>query len=87
MQTFECFPVDPDLFSCVGPRLVLPTPSGAGQWIHIVGEESPGQHTGKYNRPKIFFALVHIPSICFVQDKSDESNRPKYLNIETVSNI
>ena len=47
MQTSECFPVDPDLFSCVGPRLVLPTPSGAGQWIHIVGEESLGQHTGK----------------------------------------
>ena len=27
----------------------------------------------------MFFVLVHIPSICFVQDKSDESNRPKYL--------
>ena len=31
--------------------------------------------------------MVHIPSILFVQDKSDESNRPKYLNIGTVSSI
>ena len=26
-------------------------------------------------------------SICFVQDKSYESNRPKYLNVETVSSV
>ena len=47
MQTSECFQVDPDLFSCVGSRLVLRTPCGVGQWIHIVEEECPGQRAGK----------------------------------------
>ena len=56
MQTSECFRVDLDLFSCVGPRLVLRTPSGGGQWIHIVGEESPGQCAGK---------IDGINSLCF----------------------
>ena len=37
-----------------------------------------------YNRPKIFFALVHTPSICFDQDRSNVSNRPKYLNVGTL---
>ena len=89
MQTSECFQVDPDLFSHVGPRLVLHTPCGGGQWIHIVGEQSPGQCAGKIDSitgPK-FFALVHISSICFVQDKPDERNRPKYLKVGTVYSV
>ena len=32
----------------------------------------------RYNRPKILFAFIHTPSICFDQDRSDVSNRPKY---------
>ena len=42
-----CFQVNLDLFSSVGPRLVLHTPCGAVQWIYIVGEEYPGQRAGR----------------------------------------
>ena len=41
----------------------------------------------RYNRPKILFAFIHTPSICFDQDRSDVSKRPKYLNIARVSSI
>ena len=59
--------------------------------IHIVEElGSLGRGAVKIDSIrdlKNFFAMVHIPSIWFVQDKSDESNRPKYLNVGTVSSV
>jgi len=38
---------------------------------------------GWYNRPKIFFALVHTPSIYLDQDRSDVNNSARYLNVGT----
>ena len=91
-KLLSAFNVDPDLSSRVGPRLVLHTPCGAGQWITyiiIVGEESPGQCAGKIDSitgPKFSLLWCIFPQ-CFIQDKSDESNRPKYLNVGTVSSV
>ena len=61
---------------------------GCIQWIYIVGEVFPGQRAGRNGDtigPR--FSLILAPSICFDQDRSDVSNRPKYLNLGTVSSI
>jgi len=47
MQSSVCCQAGADLFSSVGPILVLHTPCGAVQWIYIVGEEFAGRHVGK----------------------------------------
>ena len=44
-----CFQASLDLFSSVGPILVLHTQCEAVQWIYIVGEEFAGRDVGKNN--------------------------------------
>ena len=67
-------------FSSLGPRLVLHTPCGVVQWKSVVGEEFSCQHSGKIEDtvgPRFFSLGAYTPSICFDEDKSDVSIRPK----------
>ena len=81
MRFSVCFQASPDLFSSVGPILVLHTPCGAVQWIYIVGEEFAGRHIGKIDGtigPRFsLLNLVHTPLICLDQDRLDVNKSPK----------
>ena len=81
MQTSECFQVDPDLFSCVGPRLCCT--------LHVGPDNgSPGQCAAKIDvitGPKFSLLWCIFPQ--YVLSKPDESNRPKYLKVGTFYSV